>query len=321
MSLEANLELNNQLLTQQNELQARNIALLERLVSTLASGVVMHPDSAAQVQAYREPPKYCESLAEAAAEDEKTVIGPITLDDLEFSDVIALAAFYPVAKPITEEMLQRAIAYRDTTGEQRVVQIDALDSTLQGVKRAKELLKPALLDLSRNILKFWDELPTIGDRRAFAERLLDAPPAGRDEVKPKKGSSKDSKTEERTGPFYCKSVDGSAASELHTLRKLNAMLEKGHIEINRVEYLQLQEEFARKDATSSNQQVTTDTDDQPDFAALRKQAEGLILQLAKGGYRAEAVAILEKQGAKKLGEVADENLANVIAQAEKALEG
>ncbi|MDI5811311.1 hypothetical protein MJM95_29520, partial [Salmonella enterica subsp. enterica serovar Anatum] len=42
-----------------------------------------------------------------------------------------------------------------------------------------------------------------------------APPAGRDEVKPKKGSSKDSKTEERTGPFYIKSPDGSAASELH----------------------------------------------------------------------------------------------------------
>ncbi|ELG6068530.1 hypothetical protein Q7Y38_004184 [Salmonella enterica] len=311
MSLETNLELNNQLLTQQNELRTRNIALLERLISTLASGVVMRPDSVVQVQEYRE----------TVAENEKTVIGPVTLDDLTFSDVIALATFYPVAKPITEEMLQRAIAYRDATGEQRVVQIDALDSALQGIKRAKELLKPALLDLSRNILKFWDELPTIGDRRAFAERLLDAPPAGRDEVKPKKGSNKDSKTEERTGPFYCKSVDGSAASELHTLRKLNAMLEKGHIEINRVEYLQLQEEFARKDAASSNQQVTTDTDDLPDFAALRKQAEGLILQLAKGGYRAEAVAILEKQGAQKLGGVADEKLAEVIAQAEKALEG
>lgn len=303
MSLETNLELNNQLVTRNNE-------LLERLISTLASGVVMHPDSAAQVQAYRE----------TVAENEKTVIGPITLDDLEFSDVIALAAFYPVAKPITEEMLQRAIDYRDAESDKRVVQIDALDSALQGVKRAKELLKPALLDLSRNILKFWDELPTIGDRRAFAERLLDAPPAGRDEVKPNK-SGKDKQSEERTGPFYIKSPNGSAASELHTLRKLNAMLEKGHIEINRVEYLQLQEEFARKDAASSNQQVTTDTDNQPDFAALRKQAEGLILQLAKGGYRAEAVAILEKQGAQKLGGVADEKLADVIAQAEKALEG
>lgn len=308
MSLETNLELNNQLVTRNNE-------LLERLISALASGVVMRPEALTQVQEYREPPEHCESLAEAAAEHEKTAL---SLDDLTFSDVIALATFYPVAKPITEDMLQRAITYRDAEGDQRVVQIDALDSALQGVKRAKELLKPALLDLSRNILKFWDDLPTIGERRAFAERLLDAPPAGRDEVKPKKGSGKD---EERTGPFYIKSVDGSAASELHTLRKLNAMLEKGHIEINRVEYLQLQEAFARKDAASNNQQVTTDTDDQPDFAALRKQAEGLILQLAKGGYRAEAVAILEKHGAQKLGGVADEKLAEVIANAEKALEG
>lgn len=309
MSLETNLELNNQLVTRNNE-------LLERLISALASGVVMRPDAVAQVQEYHEPPEHCESLAEAAAEHEKTAL---SLDDLTFSDVIALATFYPVAKPITGDMLQRAITYRDATGDQRVVQIDALDSALQGVKRAKELLKPALLDLSRNILKFWDDLPTIGERRAFAERILDAPPAGRDEVKPKKTSGKD---EERTGPFYIKSVDGSAASELHTLRKLNAMLEKGHIEINRVEYLQLQEAFARKDAASSNNGEETggSTDSQLDFAALRKQAEGLILQLAKGGYRAEAVAILEKQGAKKLGEVADEKLADVIAQAEKALE-
>lgn len=306
MSLETNLELNNQLLTQQNELQARNIALLERLITALASGVALRPDTVAQVQEYRE------TIPETKA--------ALTLDDLEFSDIIALAAFYPVPQQITEEMLQCAIDYRDATGEQRVVQIDALDSALQGVKRAKELLKPALLDLSRNILKFWDDLPTIGERRAFAERLLDAPPAGRDEVKPKKTSDKD---EERTGPFYIKSVDGSAASELHTLRKLNAMLEKGHIEINRVEYLQLQEAFARKDAAGSNNGEKTggSTDSQPDFAALRKQAEGLILQLAKGGYRAEAVAILEKQGAKKLGEVADDKLADVIAQAEKALEG
>ncbi|EGZ6788541.1 hypothetical protein FZU13_15030 [Escherichia coli] len=311
MSLETNLELNNQLVTRNNE-------LLERLISALASGVVMRPDAVAQVQEYHEPPEHCESLAEAAAEHEKTAL---SLDDLTFSDVIALATFYPVAKPITGDMLQRAITYRDATGDQRVVQIDALDSALLGVKRAKELLKPALLDLSRNILKFWDDLPTIGERRAFAERLLDAPPAGRDEVKPKKGSNKDSKTEERTGPFYCKSVDGSAASELHTLRKLNAMLEKGHIEINRVEYLQLQEEFKRKDATNGNNGEEAGTDSQQDFAALRKQAEGLILQLAKGGYRAEAVAILEKHGAQKLGGVADEKLAEVIANAEKALEG
>lgn len=292
MSLETNLELNNQLVTRNNE-------LLERLISTLASGVVMRPDAIAQVQEYRK------TVAETGG-------AAPTLDDLEFSDVIALATFYPVAQPISLTMLQRAIDYRDATGEQRVVQIDALDSALQGVKRAKELLKPALLDLSRNILKFWDELPTIGERRAFAERLLDAPPAGRDEVKPKKGSANKDKQQERKGPFFVRYSDGKIG-ELSTEAELKTHLEAGYAEINKVEYLQLKEEAEKASAKPA--------DDQYDFAALRKQAEGLILQLAKGGYRAEAVAILSSFGAQKLGGVADENLADVIAQAEKALEG
>lgn len=307
MSLETSLELNNQLLTQHN-------ALLERLITALASGVALRPDTVAQVQEYRE------TVPET--KEENTVIRKVTLDDLEFSDIIALAAFYPEAQELSETMVQRVVDYRDAEGDKRVVQIDALDSALQGVKRAGHLNKPALLDLSRNILRFWDDLPTIAARREFAERLLDAPADERHEVKPKKADSKD---EERTGPFYCKNVEGSAASELHTLRKLNELLKKGHIEITRVEYLQLQEDFARKNAAKGGTETVDDTGDnagaQTDFAALRKKAEGLILQLAKGGYRAEAVAILEKQGAKKLGEVADENLADVIAQAEKALEG
>ncbi|EGS3118540.1 hypothetical protein I8L93_003017 [Escherichia coli] len=313
MSLETSLELNNKLLAQHN-------VLLERLIRTMASGIVMHPDTISQVQECRDTASETAVETETATETENKAA--MTLDDLDFSDVIALAAFYPVPQQITEDMLQRAVAYRDAEGDKRVVQIDALHSALQGVKRARALHKPALLDLSRNILKFWDDLPTIGERRAFAEQLLDAPADGRDEVKPKKASNKDG---ERTGPFYVKNVSGTAASELHTLRKLNEMLKKGHIEINRVEYLQLQEEFARRDAAKSGTETggdaVEDTGEQTDFAALRKQAEGLILQLAKGGYRAEAIAILEKQGARKLGEVADDKLADVIALAEKALEG
>ncbi|HCM6141595.1 TPA: hypothetical protein N3Z37_002181 [Klebsiella aerogenes] len=312
MSLEQNLELNNQLLTKQNSLYERNIALLERLVQSLASGVALKPDTVAQVQEYRE-----------TVTESKTVL---TLDDLQFGDVIALATFYPVPQQITEDMLQRAIDYRDAEADAdaRVVQIDALDSALQGVKRAKALLKPALLDLSRNVLKYWDDLPTIGERRSFAERLLDAAPTERDAVKPKKGSDSD-KAEERTGPFYCKNVDGSAASELHTLRKLNELLKKGHIEINRVEYLQLQEDFARKNAAKVGTEIGDDAGgnagEETDFAALRKQAEECIKTLCKGGYRAEAVGILDGFGAKKLGEVEDKDLADLIAKAEKALEG
>ncbi|WP_050870240.1 hypothetical protein [Enterobacter hormaechei] len=302
MSLETNLELNNQLVTRNNE-------LLERLITALASGVALRPDTVAQVQEYRE------TVPETKAEN--TAIRKVTLDDLEFSDIIALAAFYPTPQELSETMVQRVVDYRDAEGDKRVVQIDALDSALQGVKRAGHLNKPALLDLSRNILRFWDDLPTIAARREFAERLLDAPADGRHEVKPKTSG----KDEERAGPFYCKNVDGSAASELHTLRKLNELLKKGHVEITKVEYLQLQEDFARKNAAKGGTEAGDDADAHTDFAALRKQAEGMILQLAKGGYRAEAVAILEKQGAKKLGEVADENLADVIVQAEKALEG
>lgn len=302
MSLETNLELNNQLVTRNNE-------LLERLITALASGVPLRADTVAQVQEYRE------TVPENKAEN--TVIRKVTLDDLEFSDIIALAAFYPDPQELSETMVQRVVDYRDAEGDKRVVQIDALDSALQGVKRAGHLNKAALLDLSRNILRFWDDLPTIAARRDFAERLLDAPADGRHEVKPKTNG----KDEERTGPFYCKNVDGSTASELHTLRKLNELLKKGHIEITKVEYLQMQEDFARKNAAEGGTETGDNAGAQTDFAALRKQAEGMILQLAKGGYRAEAVAILEKQGAKKLGEVADENLADVIAQAEKALEG
>ncbi|HEB9105199.1 TPA: hypothetical protein R1B15_003985 [Klebsiella aerogenes] len=296
MSLEQNLELNNQLLTKQNSLYERNIALLERLVQSLASGVALKPDTVAQVQEYRE-----------TSTESKTVL---TLDDLQFGDVIALAAFYPVPQQITEDMLQRAIDYRDAEADARVVQIDALDSALQGVKRAKSLLKPALLDLSRNVLKYWDDLPTIGERRSFAERLLDAAPTERDAVKPKKGSGKGN--QERKGPFFVQHSDGKIG-ELSTETELKAHLDAGYKEINKVEYLQLQE------AAAKNKSQTEDS--APDFDALRKQAEECIKTLCKGGYRAEAVGILDSFGAKKLGEVEDKDLADLIAKAEKALEG
>lgn len=296
MSLEANLELNNQLVARQNELQERNIALLERLVQSLASGVALKADTVAQVQEYRE-----------AVTESKTVL---TLDDLQFGDVIALAAFYPVPQKITEEMLQRAVVYRDATGEARVVQIDALDSALQGVKRATELHNPALLDLSRHVLKFWDDLPTIGQRRDFAERVLDTPPSERAEVKPKKASSKENK--ERKGPFFVRHADGKIG-ELSTESELKTHLVAGYTEINKVEFLQLQEEAAKVKSQPEG--------DAPDFDVLRKQAEEHIKTLCKGGYRAEAVGLLESFGAKKLGEVEDKDLASLVASAEKTLEG
>ncbi|MEY0859645.1 hypothetical protein AB7239_18030 [Providencia alcalifaciens] len=58
-----------------------------------------------------------------------------------------------------------------------------------------------------------------------------------------------------------------------------------------------------------------------DPKVLFEQAEKLILQLAKGGYRNEAVEILTKFDAKKLGQVPEDKLTEVIELAKKVLEG
>lgn len=298
MSLEANLELNNQLLTQQNELQARNIALLERLVSTLASGVAMRPDTIAKVQEYREERPEPEPKPEPQPETKAA----LTLDDLEFSDVIALAGFYPEPVELSETMLQRAIDYRDAEGEKRVVVIDALDSALLGVKRAKALHKDVLLQLARAILANQEDLPTLASRRAFAETWLDAKPGERDTVKPKKASK-----QPRKGPFFVRHEDGKIG-ELSTEDELKTHLEAGYTEINKVEYLQRKEE-AEKASTG-----------ELDFAELRNQARDLILRLAGSGYKAEVVAALDSFGAQKLPFVEDKDLPALISRLDKALE-
>ncbi|EDZ9931518.1 hypothetical protein GJ842_25300 [Salmonella enterica] len=295
MSLETNLELNNQLVTRNNE-------LLERLISTLASGVAMRPDTVAKVQEYREQVPETEPQPETAPETKAA----LTLDSLEFSDVIALAGFYPEQVELSDTMLQRAIDYRDAEGDKRVVQIDALDSALLGVKRAKALHKDVLLQLSRTILANWDGLPTIANRRAFAETWLDAKPEERGAVKP-------GKVTPRKGPFYWKHPESGSFGTVEDTGALNEILEDGlTVEINKVEYLQLKEE-AEKNSPA-------DVAGEPDITALREQATELVTRLVKSGYRAEVVDALASFGAKKLGEVEDKDLSTLVKRLEKSLE-
>lgn len=150
---------------------------------------------------------------------------------------------------------------------------------MQGVKRAKSLHKSALLDLARHILRFWDDLPTISARRVFAERLLDEPAGGRDDVKPKDVGS----SEERKGPFYCRNADSSAASAVHSMRKLKTLLDTGHIEINKVEYLQLQEEFQKQAAAENTggEGSDSDTSDKPDFVDIDQPVGEQLAEVAK----------------------------------------
>ena len=58
-----------------------------------------------------------------------------------------------------------------------------------------------------------------------------------------------------------------------------------------------------------------------DTAALFEQARTLVMKLTTGGYRNEAVEILNKFGAQKMGQVPQENLADVVMLAEAALQG
>ncbi|EJX4926985.1 hypothetical protein OD635_003971 [Salmonella enterica] len=298
MSLETNIELNNQLVTRNNE-------LLERLISTLASGVAMRPDTVAKVQEYREQVPEPEPQPETAPETKAA----LTLDSLEFSDVIALAGFYPEQAELSDTMLQRAIDYRDAEGDKRVVQIDALDSALLGVKRAKALHKDVLLQLSRTILANWDGLPTIANRRAFAETWLDAKPEERGAVKPEKVAEEGK--QQRKGPFFVRHADGKIG-ELSTEAELKTHLDAGYIAINKVEYPQLKEE-AEKNSPA-------DVAGEPDITALYEQATELVTRLVKSGYRAEVVNALASFGAKKLGEVGDKDLTTLVKRLEKSLE-
>ncbi|EJC5210357.1 hypothetical protein MZH97_003499 [Salmonella enterica] len=61
------------------------------------------------------------------------------------------------------------------------------------------------------------------------------------------------------------------------------------------------------------------TEPEQDTAALFEQARTLVMKLTTGGYRNEAVEILNKFGAQKLGQVPQENLADVVMLAEQAL--
>lgn len=285
MSLEAILELNNQLLVQNN-------ALLAELVKASTGQQVTAVG--AVVQPYIETP---------LTADAETYI-----NDLDFEAVVALSCMYPESQHLIASDYQRAIDYKNATGKDRDEQIDALYMALHGVKRAEHLNKDVLRGLCWQMLSNWDDLPGITERREFAERWLDEKPENRHKLKPAKPKKA------RKGPFYFR--DGDAFGETDTEAALKELVAQGCTGINKVEYLQLKE-AAEKEAAAAAEPTATKPDIDP--AALRAEATGVVNKLVKAGYRAEAVELLGKFGAKKLGEVADGDLADFVAQAEAVL--
>ncbi|MGQ5737712.1 hypothetical protein ACUNI8_11290 [Serratia sp. IR-2025] len=155
MSLESNLELNNKLLTRQNELAEQQNTLLAQLVSAFSSGKTFTADTPHQPKAETPVDKkdsagpfYLRRTADGALnqvgtesardsmlsdgyveigkaqfqqlkeEAEKTQVKPVTLEDQPLPVAVALAVIYgakPAAAELTSEMVEYATHFVETT--------------------------------------------------------------------------------------------------------------------------------------------------------------------------------------------------------------
>ncbi|MDE9443437.1 hypothetical protein KKJ13_18015 [Xenorhabdus bovienii] len=79
-------------------------------------------------------------------------------------------------------------------------------------------------------------------------------------------------------------------------------------------------EFALSLLTEGKQTPEPEPEPELDYAALYEQAHQALLHLAKTGYRSEAVGIVAKFGVKKLGDIPQDKLPEVIKLAADAWE-
>lgn len=305
MSLESNLELNNKLLTRQNELAEQQNTLLAQLVSAFSSGKTFTADTPHQPKAETPVDKkdsagpfYLRRTADGALnqvgtesardsmlsdgyveigkaqfqqlkkEAEKTLVEQITLEDQPLPVAVALAVIYG-AKPavsLTPEMMAHAINITETTnGDERDAQIDALTMALKGVDRATKLHGAGVFDLALQMVEHWDALPGITERRAYADLLLDTPKEKRADVKPAK---------------------------------------------------------PKASAKSKNTETVTTTAgaEAPDAAALLDKGKQLIIQKIAPKAPADLRKTLDLFGLKKLTDCPDEKLPDVVAALEQLAE-
>ncbi|NRN27882.1 hypothetical protein [Photorhabdus heterorhabditis] len=154
MSLENNLELNNQLVAKNNEL------LTELLSELRNSNKVFTPDVKPTVR----------GETKQIADKEETLVD---INTLEFPTVVALSVlFKDEVHTLTTDKVDEAQAMVNATGNARNGQVDALDAALQGLPEVKALSNSRLIDLCIEMLDNWDDIPGITERREFALELL-----------------------------------------------------------------------------------------------------------------------------------------------------
>lgn len=292
MSLESNLELNNKLVAEQN-------TLLSQLLAALAGGKTFTPDTPPQ-------PK-----AESAG---KTRKGPFYW---KFPDGSAGG----VAE--TEEELEGLKAQGDAVEINKVEYLQLKEEAEKSATAKPPSLEDQPLPVAAALAALYGEKA----RALTAEQLADAIHITETMDGKERDEQIDALTMALKGVERAKKLHGAGVFDLalQLVEHWDAL--PGITERRAYAELLLdtpKEKRADVKPAKPKAEKPKDTESEPaaeDPKALFSKAEKLILTLAKGGYRSEAVQILADHNAKKLGEVAPEDLPSVIAAAEKALEG
>ncbi|VEI61606.1 hypothetical protein [Serratia rubidaea] len=298
MSLESNLELNNKLVAEQN-------TLLSQLLAALAGGKTFTPDTPPQ-------PK-----AESAGKPPRK--GPFYWKHVD-GDAVGTVT--------TEAELQHVLADAERQGTScaEINKVEYLQLKEEADKSATAK-PPSLEDQPLPVAVALAALYGDKARALTAEQLAAAIHITETMDGKERDEQIDALTMALKGVERARKLHGAGVFEL-ALQLVEHWDSLPGITERRA-YAELlldtpKEKRADVKPAKPKAEKPKDTESEPaaeDPKALFSKAEKLILTLAKGGYRSEAVQILADHNAKKLGEVAPEDLPSVIAAAEKALEG
>lgn len=281
MSLEANLERNNQLLAEHNALLAQ---LLAKMHSEPPAPTSLISDSS---QPVAPTPEHAPAPVDNAP-----------LRDIETLDkhtVVALAVLYPEITPeaVTEEHAEAANELRSQhQSTPQSAQCDELFMALAGVKPAINIPRSKLLEIAQTILKYWDILPGIEDRREYGYQLLGSHPDKRHHAKPPEVKSKTSAKGK---------VKASDASELP------AEGPDGAPHGSR----------SPDDIPASGPPDTPDKGGTADIAALREKGRLILVNRLANADREAIVQALARCGVESITKSPDEKVPAVVAALEQ----
>lgn len=308
MSLEAHLERSNQLDEERNALLTeRNKLIAEHNARMLEWFVGMNrPRQRKPISSIAEPeqpeapaaPTPEPASEPAAAQPAPTPHENSPQRDIETLDkhtVVALAVLYPEITPeaLTDAHAEAADALRlQHQSTPQSAQCDELFMALAGVKPAINIPRSKLLEIAQTILKYWDILPGIEDRREYGYQLLGSHPDKRHHAKPPEVKSK------KSAKGKTKATDAS---------ELPAEGPDGAPHGSR----------SPDDIPASGPPDTPDKGGTADIAALREKGRLILVNRLANADREAIVQALARCGVKSISKSPDEKVPAVVAALEQ----